>query len=87
MTAEVVERINREHTPAERRAFCRVAKRVQALRSAGVLCPILPTDSEVLADSDGARLLSGAVLATTAEEWAHYWHISDRVRRMAGDIL
>ena len=78
LTGESIVTIRRERTLQERLAFCRVAERAQALRAAGVPCPLLPTDRDVIEDRDGARLIGGAVLAS-ADDWPPYLSITTRV--------
>jgi hypothetical protein len=77
VTAEVVERINREHAPEERRAFCRVAWRVLELRTAGLWPEHLPSAADVVQDGDVVRTACGAVLCTAAE-WPMYLTLARR---------
>ena len=82
LTADLVATLNRELSIPERRAFCRVAERVQALRSAGVPCPMLPSGIDATAHGDGVRLPGGELLATNGEEWALYRRAAARVREL-----
>ncbi len=85
LTSEVTATLKRERSIPERRAFCRVADRVLALRRAGLPCPGLPTDRDVIAEGDGVRLPGGAVLATV-EEWALYRRVAVRAVELWKEI-